>query len=1046
MAGLIECVRPGAEAEEALVSSIRRAQATDPLAPVSVVVRTPFVALDLRRRLAERGAFAGTRFTPFARLIELLGPPGLPGPPGLSDEGTGGSDRRPLTNAALGAALRQALRSAPGVLSAVVDHPATEESLTRTYRVLRPLEQADRRLIASMSARAADVVKIIEAARDALEPGWYDLEDLAHIAVDRIERGEADLGDVGPLVLHLPDPLPPAHLSLLEVLARHGDVTVVAGIVGDEAGDRATHALVDELTRRGFRLGAASPENESTLRPRPFLDRVIGAPDIEEEVRMAVRLLAAHAEAGKPLGRTAVAFPGSRAANAYLGVIEEAFVVAGIPWTGPATETLADTGEGKLVIDLVRMLVAGEGSFERSGVIRWLSSPALTPSCALMARLSSIGDEPTASVPVGSFDRCSRAAGVISGSREWRDRLGAYAHRREERQAHGAAGEVARDLAKIVYRLASLGEDLHRLSRWDEVADWATKVVKEVVAPGEAQDRLGDAVAELAQLGVLEQLASPAAADGRNRWELQLISAFGAALSTPAGSHGRLGAGPAVGSIAALAGIRTDLLVVLGAGEGVLPARTPDDPLVTEIEREAVRALAERERVEDRDRRITLTLLAGAESSVATYPRVGRGASRPAYPSRWLSGDLFHGKPEEVASFSAAVASVAEGVLAPADHCDLELALIRRGVDAGRRVRYLVVAEIGDLAGRWEAERERGGPGLSRFGGRVGPIEGNEEVITDVMSATRMESLASCPLQFMFERLARVEILEAPDRRHMIDARDRGSLIHSVLEDFVEATVIGSDTFGGWDDAESVATLHQIAERHFEEYEARGLTGKAVYWRMAKNRILSDLERFVAIESRRLRTSGGLPVKTEMAFGFDDDAPAVVIDTRGRELRFRGKIDRIDVEPGGVVRVIDYKSGKATGYAGIEKDALDGGRHLQLPIYAKAARPLVPEEAASVIAEFRFCSSEAGFATVPVELTPGLDVELDRVLGILGDTIERGSFPPRPGNGDEWQPPNCRRCDYESMCRLDRGSQWQRATEDDSMSEYVELVADQRLS
>ncbi|MGO9558445.1 MAG: PD-(D/E)XK nuclease family protein [Acidimicrobiales bacterium] len=1044
MAGRIELVRPGAEAEEALVASIRRAQSGDALASVSVVVRSPMVSFDLRRRLAERGAFAGTRFTPLSRLIELLGPP---------DDRVGGEERRPLTETALGAAVRVALRSGPGVLAGVIDHPATEDSLVQTYRLLRPLEPADRKHIASMSSRAADVVRIIEAAREALEAGWYDREDLARSAAARIERGEVDLEDVGPVILHLPDPLGAAQASFLEVLSRHTDVTVLAGIVGDEAGDRAPRALVEELGRHGFEL----TEAPATTPCRPSIGRVVGLPDLEEEVRMAVRLLVAHAEQGKPLGRTALAFPGSPAQSAYVGVIEEMLAGAGIPWTGPAMTTLADTGPGRVVIGLVQMLVTDEAAFERSSVIRWLSSPSLTPACGLFAGLSSLTNDgdggPRPTLPVGAFDRCSRAAGVVTGSEEWASRLGAYARRRFERSTSGASvsGSTAEDLRRVIARLARLGSGLRRAGSWEEVATWAAEVVDTVVEPGDDQDRLSDAVGELAYLGALEELCSPVAlADagglsGPGRWEVQLLSAFAAALSSQAGSHGRFGAGPVVGSIAALAGIRTDLLIVLGAGEGVLPARTPDDPLVTEIEREAVRVLAERERVEDRDRRTTLTLLAGADTSVVTYPRVARGASRPAYPSRWLAGDLFSGDPEEVASFSAAVTSVAAGALSPADASDLELALLKRGLDTGRAVEDLVVAELGDLLRRLSAERERGGRGISRFGGRVGPLREGTAVFTEVMSATRMESLASCPLQFMLDRIAHVEILEAPERRHMIEAKDRGSLIHSVLEDFVEATVIGNDSFHGWDDDESVAILHQIAERHFEDYESQGLTGKPVYWRMARSRTLSDLERFVAIESRRLQEGGGTPVRTEMAFGFGD-VPPVVIDARGRNMTFRGKIDRIDIEPGPVVRVIDYKSGKANYFAGIEKDPLDGGRHLQLPIYAKAARTLVPEEGASVIAEFRFCSSEGGFKALPVELTPALDAELDRVLGVLGDTIERGNFPPRPGNGDEWQPANCRRCDYESMCRLDRVSLWQRATEDETMSEYVELVAKQKAT
>ncbi|MHB8245418.1 MAG: PD-(D/E)XK nuclease family protein [Acidimicrobiales bacterium] len=1054
--GRIERVRPGRQAEDALVAAVGRAQASDRLAEVSVVVRSPMVGLDLRRRLAARGAFAGTRFTPFSRLIELIGAP---------ESEAGLSERRPLTEAVLGAAIRVALQRAPGVLAGAAEHPATEESLARAYRLLRPLEASDRRRIGSMSKRAGDVVQIVQAVRELLEAGWYDLDDLALRANRKIERGEMDAADVGAVVLHLPDPFGAAQLSFVQALAGITDVTVLAGVVDDPAGDRATDALVGRLVERGFSInsapgdaGSTSPSASTAGAAR--IDQVVGAPDLEEEVRLACRLLVAHADAGRQLGRTAVALPASAAASAYPHVVAELFDAAGIPWTGPTTGKLADTPTAKLIVGLFDILVDPEVGFERAKVIGWLSLPGLTPQCRLFQGLHSLAGRKGSVLPAGALDRCSRAAGVVGGLVEWRVRLGAYARSTDRHVPSGAPREVAKDLLSVVERLARLGEELRRSRGWDEVAAWAVKAAEYVAEEGEERDRLVDALSELGQLEGLEPLAFPLAVPdepagqrplgtlGADHFERQLRSAFGAVLNRPAQQKGRFGVGPVVGSITALAGIQTDLLILLGAGEGSLPARTPDDPLVTEIERDAVRALSERERTEDRDRRTTLTLLAGAAVSIVTYPRVSRGASRPAYPSRWLSGDLFTGTPNEVASYSAGIASVAAGHLAPADQSDLELALVSAGLSRGDALEDLPVKEIGDIATRLAAERERTAGGLSRFGGRIGS-QPAPDVFAEVMSATRMEALATCPLQFMFDRLVKVEILQAPDRRQTIAPMDRGKLIHGVLEDFVRATAIGLERFEPWD-ADDFTTLRQIAQRYFEQFQQRGLTGKAIYWQMTKANILADLERFVEIESGRLAATGGRPVNTEVPFGFgENSSPAVVIGTGGRPMSFRGKIDRIDIEPGGTVRVIDYKSGRATSYLGIEKDPLDGGRHLQLPIYAKAALPILAEEVAGeegslLIAEFRFCCAEAEFKVVPVQLTEELDEELGRVLGVLGSIVERGLFPPRPGSGDERQPANCRRCDYEAICRLDRTALWQAASEDEEMADYVSLVAGQR--
>ena len=54
----------------------------------------------------------------------------------------------------------------------------------------------------------------------------------------------------------------------------------------------------------------------------------------------------------------------------------------------------------------------------------------------------------------------------------------------------------------------------------------------------------------------------------------------------------------------------------------------------------------------------------------------------------------------------------------------------------------------------------------------------------------------------------------------------------------------------------------------------------------------------------------------------------------GGEIRLHGVVDRVDINPAGELRVIDYKSGSSHLAA---QDLIDG-RRLQLPLYALAAR------------------------------------------------------------------------------------------------------------
>ena len=61
------------------------------------------------------------------------------------------------------------------------------------------------------------------------------------------------------------------------------------------------------------------------------------------------------------------------------------------------------------------------------------------------------------------------------------------------------------------------------------------------------------------------------------------------------------------------------------------------------------------------------------------------------------------------------------------------------------------------------------------------------------------------------------------------------------------------------------------------------------------------------------------------------------MDVDGERILVRGLIDRIDVDAGGRLRIIDYKSA-GKGNAHYSAKALERGDKIQLPIYALAAR------------------------------------------------------------------------------------------------------------
>ena len=196
------------------------------------------------------------------------------------------------------------------------------------------------------------------------------------------------------------------------------------------------------------------------------------------------------------------------------------------------------------------------------------------------------------------------------------------------------------------------------------------------------------------------------------------------------------------------------------------------------------------------------------------------------------------------------------------------------------------------------------------------------------MSPTRLETWAASPFDYLMEQVLRVEIPELPEDVWELSALDRGSLVHEILDTFLDEVLARPDGAPApgtpWTDADR-ARMHELALALAQDYEARGLTGRRAFWDRDRRRLLAELDRFL-LEDAALREHLGLrPVATELRFGFaNTEQPAVEVAlSDGRTLRFRGAADRVDRGEHGELSVVDYKTGRAV-----------GGLKLQLPVYA----------------------------------------------------------------------------------------------------------------
>ena len=116
----------------------------------------------------------------------------------------------------------------------------------------------------------------------------------------------------------------------------------------------------------------------------------------------------------------------------------------------------------------------------------------------------------------------------------------------------------------------------------------------------------------------------------------------------------------------------------------------------------------------------------------------------------------------------------------------------------------------------------------------------------------------------------------------------------------------------------------------------------------------------------------------------------------GRVVRVRGKADRVDRRANGDLVVIDYKTGSERTYKSLSHEApVTAGTHLQLPVYAHAARAAFGVPGTRVEAYYWFVGRGKNHRIGYVVDGPVDDVFAATVRTIV-DGIEAGVFPARP--------------------------------------------------
>ena len=1037
MALRVSWVRYGRPSAEALHAAVAAAKGGEPLAPVTVVVATNAVGVAARRLLAGgslgpvcgRGVgLAAVAFLTPSRLAELLAAPTL-----------AGGGRRPVSTPVVAAAVRAVLGGDPGVFRPVAAHPATERALVGAYRELRDLSPAALDALARTGVRAADVVRIAKAAHAGLAAGWYDEEDLMTAAADLLGK-RAVRGALGPLVVYLPQRLNRAAVTMLGAAGRRGDVTVLAGATGDPRADAEVLASVAQLAPPPL------PPSDRGGVVAPARTRIVTTSDADDEVRAAVRAVVDAARAGTPLGRIAVLHASP---VPYARLADEHLAAAGIPTNGAAVVPVAQRVAGRWLLDLLALPACG---YRRQDVLAWLAAAPVWHD----------GKR----APVVAWERLSRQAGVVAGRKEWDDRLATLVADLEARaDAAGADPESPSWLAEQARRDArragalrafvlSVVDDLAAAAvaprAWPVHARWAGGLLRRMLgaesrrrswpeAERAGADRVEVALERLAALGPVEGPVGLAVFTRTLELELE----------GDLGRSGRFGEGVLVAPVALGVGLDLDLVVVLGLVEGSFPTTVTDDPLLPDAERVATggELPLRRQRVQ-RDHHQLLAALAGARRHVLAVPRGDLRRSSERVPSRWVldlaselagrrlwTADLLGTTApwvEHVASFDAGLRRLAP----PATEQEHRLQALLAGQAATDAVAVAGAGVVG----------ARRSPAFTRFDGNLAglPVPSPAAV---VVSPTGLERWAVCPFSYLVESVLRARAVENPEEELSMSPLHKGSLVHEALERFVteilERPERQQPAAGAPWPPDDRARLAAIGAELCDRYEARGLTGRPLFWRRDRARLLAELDHFLDVDDHHRRTHRSRPVAAELAFGFPS-APLDAVPLRlpdGRSVRFRGRADRVDRAEDGTLHVVDYKTGSARDVEKLCADEPDlRGTKLQLAVYGVAGALHAGTPGAAVQSEYWFVSDKGRFRRIGYEVTPEVLERVGRTLATMVDGIEAGLFPARPTPGSTRFWVDCPACDPDALGVVELRRRWERKRLDPAVATYADLA------
>ncbi len=298
---------------------------------------------------------------------------------------------------------------------------------------------------------------------------------------------------------------------------------------------------------------------------------------------------------------------------------------------------------------------------------------------------------------------------------------------------------------------------------------------------------------------------------------------------------------------------------------------------------------------------------------------------------------------------------------------------------------------------RWE--KPQGGS----WDGKVSSLSSHiiEQLRANGLKVTALEDYGRCPYKFFARHILNLQ--RPQEITYTVDHRTVGILWHEIMAKFLQEW----KRKGNLPDEQ---TLRQIAESvvntKLESYPD-------MVRKLVLQQVLSMTEKVWQAEKKE-HQEGWFPLDAEVLLDFKAEKLGNVPD-EFKEVPITLKIDRIDENKKGQLRVVDYKTGSAASFGEIEK-----GIALQLPLYAFALGERVEEAVFLRMLQFTQSGYSKRCHLVAQLKHKRNQRQLGEIMRIAVNwayqfliDIANANFTVRPSTFES----SCQGCEFKAMCR-----------------------------